>query len=138
MSNEIIDVTPEPQESPSATASDPARVTAIARAAYEINQAYCSGIGDTLAPNWMDTDKAVRIGVEAGVREHLENPDITPEESHANWVKSKEADGWKYGPVKDMDKKEHPCMVPYSELPKSQQAKDYIFAGVIRVLTVLV
>ncbi|MFH2219092.1 MAG: RyR domain-containing protein [Pseudomonadota bacterium] len=43
-------------------------------------------------------------------------------------------DGWKYGPVKDPDKKEHPCCVPFAELPVEQQAKDFIFRAVIHAL----
>jgi len=41
------------------------------------------------------------------------------------------ADGWKYGPVKDVEKKEHPCCVEYHELPVDQKAKDFIFRAVV-------
>lgn len=37
------------------------------------------------------------------------------------------ADGWKYGPNKDFERKEHPCLVPYNELPEIQQRKDAVF-----------
>jgi hypothetical protein len=43
-------------------------------------------------------------------------------------------DGWKYGPVKDPEKKEHPCFVPYDRLPTEQKAKDYIFGAVVKSL----
>lgn len=43
-------------------------------------------------------------------------------------------EGWKYGPIKDADKKEHPCMVPFADLPAAQQAKDYIFRAVVHAL----
>ena len=49
-------------------------------------------------------------------------------------MKQKEADGWKYGEVKDADKKEHPCMIPYEELPVEQRAKDYIFKQIVNSL----
>ena len=35
------------------------------------------------------------------------------------------------GPVKDADRKEHPCFVPYDELPADQKAKDYMFCGIV-------
>ncbi|MEQ9948114.1 RyR domain-containing protein [Pectobacterium aroidearum] len=61
---------------------------------------------------------------------HL-NGDHPPEASHNKWLEFKKQDGWKYGPVKDAEKKEHPCFVPYGQLPKEQQVKDYLFRAVV-------
>lgn len=44
----------------------------------------------------------------------------------------KRADGWVYREVKDTDKKTHPCMLPYWELPPAQQIKDAIFGCIVR------
>lgn len=57
-----------------------------------------------------------------------------PEQSHESWLKEKADTGWKYGPVKDPEKKEHPCFVPYSELSEAQKKKDEIFVGVVRLV----
>lgn len=57
----------------------------------------------------------------------LDNPNCTPEQQHNNWVHFKRADGWKYGPEKDFERKEHPCLLPYNELPEIQQRKDSVF-----------
>jgi hypothetical protein len=46
--------------------------------------------------------------------------------SHENWMKDKAADGWVYGEAKDSEKKTHPCMVPYNDLPETQQIKDEV------------
>ena len=62
-----------------------------------------------------------------GVYFVLDNPNCTPEQQHNNWVHFKRADGWKYGPEKDFERKAHPCLVPYSELPEIQQRKDSVF-----------
>ena len=40
-------------------------------------------------------------------------------------------EGWKYGPVKDADKKEHPCFLPYHNLPLEQRMKDYLFGAIV-------
>ena len=61
----------------------------------------------------------------------------TPEESHENWRKVKDAEGWVYGPVKDAEAKTHPCMVPYEELPSAQIIKDHLFQAVVRVCSEL-
>ena len=52
------------------------------------------------------------------------NPDITPEENHNNWMKAKTAQGWVYGEVKDFDKKTHPDLVAFDDLPEVEQRKD--------------
>lgn len=62
-----------------------------------------------------------------GVYFVLDNPNCTPEQQHNNWVHFKRADGWRYGQTKDFERKEHPCLVPYSELPEIQQRKDSVF-----------
>lgn len=42
---------------------------------------------------------------------------------HEVWAAGRIADGWKYGPVRDELKKEHPCLIPYEKL--SEEEKDY-------------
>lgn len=107
----------------------------IARIAHEVNRAYCASIGDHSQPAWKDAPLWQKDSAIAGVEFHRENPTATPEKSHESWLAGKALDGWKYGPVKDPEKKEHPCFVPYLELPIEQRSKDYLFAGVVKALT---
>jgi len=44
------------------------------------------------------------------------------------------ADGWTYGPTKNPDLKQHHCIVPFDKLPREQQAKDFLFRGVVHAL----
>ena len=46
------------------------------------------------------------------------------ENAHDVWAVERMAQGWKYGPKRDDDKKENPCMVPYSQLPESEKVFD--------------
>jgi hypothetical protein len=46
--------------------------------------------------------------------------------THVAWMNHKLRDGWKLGPVKDEAKKEHPCLVPYEQLPLAQRKKDEV------------
>jgi hypothetical protein len=106
----------------------------IAEVCHENNRAYCHALGDySLAP-WSLTPANIKQSAVDGVTFHLANPDSSPEQSHNNWLKFKVADGWKYAPVKDADKKEHPCMVPYGQLPLEQRVKDFLFAAVVDTL----
>ena len=106
----------------------------IARVAHEINRAYCQALGDTSQPRWEDAPEWQRSSAMNGVNLHISNPEAGPQASHVSWFEEKLAGGWKYGPEKNPDKKEHPCMVPFDELPKEQQAKDYIFRAVVHAL----
>ena len=52
------------------------------------------------------------------------NSNRTPENNHENWMKEKIKQGWVYGPIKSFEKKEHPDLVPFNELPEIEQRKD--------------
>jgi hypothetical protein len=104
----------------------------IAKTCYAVNKAFCEHLGDTSQPTWEEAAYWQKESVMNGVRYHLENPDSKPSDSHNNWMAQLKADGWVYGEVKDPEKKEHPCLVEYEELPKDQQAKDSLFIAVVR------
>lgn len=106
----------------------------IARIAHEVNRAYCEALGDHSQVRWEDAPQWQRDSAMIGVALHLGNPDAGPQVSHESWMKQKVEDGWVYGPVKDPGKKEHPCLVPFDQLPKEQQAKDFLFRGVVHAL----
>lgn len=106
----------------------------IARACHEVNKAYCEALGDTSQPSWEDAPEWQRDSAINGVVFHLENPDAGPDESHKNWVAEKLADGWRRGDEKDPERKLHPCMVPFVDLPVEQRAKDFIFRTLVHVL----
>ena len=46
------------------------------------------------------------------------------ENAHDVWAVERIAQGWSYGEKRDDDKKETPCMVPYSQLPESEKKFD--------------
>lgn len=102
----------------------------IARIAHEVNRAYCQALGDNSQPAWKDAPAWQQASAHAGVALHL-NGDHGPEASHSSWMAQKLAEGWKYGETKNPEAKEHPCMVAFADLPKEQQAKDFIFRGVV-------
>jgi hypothetical protein len=107
------------------------RILEMARVAHEVNRAFCQAYGDTSQLPWEDAPEWQRESAVAGVIFHLDNPDADPERSHLAWIAAKQRADWKYGPVKDVEKKEHPCMVPFDQLPIEQKAKDYLFRAVV-------
>lgn len=112
------------------------KIEACARTAHEANRAYCITIGDTSQLGWDEAPEWQRASARNGVRGVVNGN--TPEQSHESWLAEKTATGWKYGPVKDAEKKEHPCFVPYADLPPAQQKKDAIFTGTVRTMALAV
>lgn len=113
--------------------SDSDLFTACARAAHEANRAYCIAQGDTSQVPWEHAPTWQRESALAGVEGVLRRGH-GPRDSHAHWMAGKIADGWSYGPVKNPDAKEHPCMVPYDDLPEAQRRKDALFVSVVRAM----
>lgn len=111
---------------------DKHRIAMIASIAHEANRAYCTALGDSSQPRWVAAPQWQKDSAIAGVEAHLAS-DLTPEQSHEAWLAHKKADGWVYGPVKDAATKQHPCCVPYSELPEDQQVKDRLFGAIVSV-----
>lgn len=110
------------------------KITDLARICHEANRAYCLALGDTSQVAWDDAPNWQQASAIHGVQMALDNPEISPEGMHESWKLEKEANGWTLGPVKDPDKKEHPCMVPYAELPEAQRVKDKLFRGIVFML----
>lgn len=103
----------------------------VAQICHEANRAYCRTIGDFSQVEWDTAPDWQRQSAVTGVSFTLDNPTAPSSANHDSWLAEKERDGWKYGPIKDADKKEHPCFVPYDDLPAEQQAKDYLFRSIV-------
>lgn len=107
----------------------------IAAVCHEANRTYCAAIGDLSqlpwanAPQWQ-IDSAIK-----GVEFNQANPDAPASASHDSWLAVKRADGWKFGAVKNAEAKEHPCFVPYEELPEDQKRKDALFKAIVAALS---
>lgn len=50
------------------------------------------------------------------------------ENAHDIWARARMDEGWVYGPVRDDELKQHPDLVPYSQLPDSEKEYDRIMA----------
>ena len=48
--------------------------------------------------------------------------------THEVWAVQRIADGWRYGPRRDDERKEHPGLVPYEELSESEKDYDRVVA----------
>ncbi len=106
-------------------------IESIAQLCHEVNRAYCECLGDMSQVSWEKAPPWQKKSAVSGVEFHIANSNAEPNDFHDSWLEEKKADGWKYGPIKDAKKKEHPCFVPYEELPVEQKAKDHIFCAIV-------
>jgi hypothetical protein len=91
---------------------------------HMINNRVCELNGEEQI-SWDDAPQYMRDGL----IEALEG-DLMPEAGHQAWMENRLANGWTLGPVKSIENKTSPCLVPYSQLPYEQRVKDAIRCGV--------
>lgn len=107
----------------------------IAKVCHEANRVYCESLGDNTQHAWHGAEAWQQESAVKGVEFCQANPAAPPSANHESWLAVKKADGWKYGEVKDAEKKEHPCFVPYDQLPVEQQKKDALFKAIVGALS---
>src|SRR5881409_1147449 len=102
-------------------------VEETAQLAHELNRLYCALTGDRSQRPWEYAPEWQKASAIAGVGFHLERLSRgeipSPAASHESWFEQKRMEGWSYGPIKDPEKKEHPCFLPWLALPAEQRAK---------------
>jgi hypothetical protein len=76
----------------------------------------------TYQPQPIDTSRVVLAADLIALTERLAR------NAHENWAQQRLRDGWRYGPSRDDASKEHPCLVPYEQLPESEMEYDRIAA----------
>lgn len=105
----------------------------IAQVVHEANRVLQAIQGDN-APSqpWHWETGEIRQNVILGVRNARHG--MTPEQHHQAWVDDKIAHGWRYGAEKDSERKTHPCLLEFDQLPRYQQDKNRLFIAVVRAL----
>jgi hypothetical protein len=106
----------------------------IAAICHDANRSLCQRQGDGSQEVWMFAPEWQRKSAITGVEFCLANPKAPASANHDSWLAEKKRDGWKYGAVKNPETKEHPCFVPYDDLPPEQKAKDHLFKAIVASL----
>ena len=73
---------------------------------------------DTYTPQPLDTS---RIQLSDEIAALVE---VFAENNHEIWARERVNQGWKHGPTRDDVKREHPCLLPFKDLPESEKAMD--------------
>ena len=56
--------------------------------------------------------------------ELLELVELLSENTHDVWAKGRMDEGWTFGPERNDALKQHPCLVPYNQLPENEKEYD--------------
>lgn len=54
----------------------------------------------------------------------LDLGELLARNAHDVWAKERMKQGWIYGVARNDEAKEHPCLIPYEDLPESEKAYD--------------
>ncbi len=108
----------------------------VAHVCHEANRALTIILQDIpLQSHWKDAPEEMKRSSIQGVAWRIENPTLPASAQHEKWLSDKARDGWTHGPTKDSEKKEHPAMVPFEELPEGVKLKDKVFTAIVLALT---
>lgn len=103
----------------------------IASICHEANRQYCKAfMSDDSQPSWNEAPDWQAESAFKGIEGIADGRITKPSQSHESWLEEKRLDGWRYGEVKDVEKKLHPCFVPYDQLPELQRHKDALFFAI--------
>lgn len=78
-----------------------------------------------IAPDWM------KEATYESVTFVLDHPGSSDSLHHDQWMQKKIEDGWVWGPVKDGDKKTHPMLVAFEDLPIFERKKDALVKALV-------
>lgn len=110
------------------------KIEEIAKVAHEINAALARAYGNNSHFTWDEAPQWMKDSAIEGVEFHMENLDAAPGYSHECWMEKAAGAGWVYGETEDQEKKQHPYLVPFEEIPEAERVKDFVFQQVVRSL----
>ncbi|MEL6386140.1 MAG: RyR domain-containing protein [Pseudomonadota bacterium] len=111
-----------------------ARVEAMAEVVHEAVRTWQKVNGQPTSPSWSKAPKWMRESTAESVQFTIDNPEAPHSAQHDQWMEQKRRDGWVFGAEKDADKKTHPMLKPYDELPDFEKRKDALFKAVVDAL----
>lgn len=110
----------------------PSKQEKIAQVCHGANRAICEAFGDNSQKTWDEAEEWQRESAIKGVDFAINNPNAPASHQHDAWSQDKLDNGWVYGDVKDPEKKTHPCLINFEDLPPNQQAKDLVFKAIVK------
>jgi hypothetical protein len=98
---------------------------------YEVNRIVRGCIGQDPGVPFGDLNPGKKTSLRLAVLYAWEHGLLSDEESHNRWTYAKLREGWRWGPVEDLENKIHPNLVPWNELSWKEQLKDRFFRAIV-------
>lgn len=106
----------------------------IARVAHDALSSFSASVSEFKYRPWHTTPEDGRDATIEHVKTILDNPDMTVEEIHEEWLRVKIEDGWELGPERDYKRKVHPNLVSFDQLSVYDVDKDRLFLAIVRCM----
>lgn len=110
-------------------------ITAFSQIAYKLDQAYSVAVYGETKPAWQTLSAEDRKHITDRVVYYLTDPNAVISSLHEKWVHSKLTSGWTYGTAYNEEKKTHPLLVSYSDLPLTRRVGDTLFMQTVQTLS---
>lgn len=134
---ETVDKAGEPE--PTIVIVNGMTVEQVAEYAHEVSRLYARTALNQEQPPWAEAPEWQKTSAIHGVERVIEtvveyNCPPKAETMHNNWMREKLLAGWKYGPEKNPETLEHPCLLPYEFLSLLEKRKDTVFSSAVMTL----
>lgn len=107
-------------------------ISRLAQAVSEANSVYRQYATNEPGRPWMTMTNDEQRELVLAVGRTLELRTDTPEACHVEWMKVREAEGWKYGEVLNPEAKESPYMMPWDQLIPEGKAKAELYLAILK------
>lgn len=88
--------------------------------------------------HWEERDESFKIQfIKTIAKQCSDDKFKSAEAAHDSWWRAYKRMGWKYGTERNIDKKTHPDMIPFNDLPESERDKDEIFLRLCAVAKIM-
>ncbi|NGX06421.1 MULTISPECIES: RyR domain-containing protein [Mycobacteroides] len=102
---------------------------------YEGARMQAAAVNAPIIPEpWVQRDEEFRAQF-LDITATMMGPDrfTDPEAAHDSWWRAYQELGWTYGPVRDVEAKTHPDMVPFASLGYEERIKDAVWIALCEI-----
>jgi len=113
-------------------------VIRVAIACHDVGRTLATHTGRNELPFWGDLSESQRNLTLAWVKHRIAFPDSSVSEQHRLWCEATAKDGWTHGEAFSKEKKIHPLLVDFSNLPVEERYRFLFFGQTVAVMVAVI